>query len=50
MQAVHVTAPADYIGKRVKLKVETAFTNSLGAVFANTPLSSWSERLERNDG
>ncbi len=50
MQAVHVTAPADYIGKRVNLKVEAAFTNSLGAVFADTPLSFWSERLERNDG
>ena len=50
MQAVHVTAPADYIGKRVNLKVEAAFTNSLGAVFADTPLSFWSEKLERNDG
>jgi len=32
------------------LKVEAAFTNSLGAVFADSPLSFWSERLERNDG
>ena len=50
MQAVHVTAPADYIGKRIDLKVEAAFTNSLGAVFADTPVSFFSERFERNNG
>jgi len=46
MQAVHVMAPKRYLGKRVYLKVEEAFTNSLGAVLFDHSMSMRQEKVE----
>ena len=46
MQAVHVTAPSRYLGERVYLKVEEAFTNSLGAIFSDPSKSDQQKNFE----
>ena len=47
MQAVHVNAPARYMGEIVSLKIEEAFSNSLAAVIADFPSGPRAGMLER---
>ena len=48
MQAVHVTAPAHYMGEIVPLKIKEALTNSLSAVLADSPNGPRAEKLGRS--
>ena len=48
MQAVHVNAPARYMGEIVSLKIEEAFSNSLAAVIADFPSGPGAGKLERS--
>ena len=50
MQAVHVVAPKSCLGERVYLKVEKAFTNSLGAILADSPINQGEEKTEWSSG